>query len=183
VDQPQGRRPLRIWLIGYLLVRSVVITIVGILLLIRPTDTALAFARFVGGFLLFLAVIDLLAAMTPGPDRSTRRLVLLRAILTGSIGTVMVILTDVTVTAIAILVGMQMVVSGGVNVLVSLQLRSRVDAWVGVTLRGALSLTAGILALVWPRVTVVVIAVLLGIQWLIGGLVSATTAVAVASRD
>jgi uncharacterized membrane protein HdeD (DUF308 family) len=171
------------WLIGYLLVRAVLVTVVGILLLIRPTDTALAFARFVGWFLLFLAFIDLLAAVMPGPNRSTRRLVLLRAILTGAVGTLMVVLTDVTVTAIAILVGMQMVVSGGVNVLVSVQLRSRVDAWVGVALRGALALAAGILALVWPRVTIIVLAVILGVQWLIGGLVSATTAVAVASRD
>lgn len=171
------------WLIGYLLVRAVLVTVVGILLLIRPTDTALAFARFVGWFLLFLALVDLLAAVTPGPNRSTRRLVLLRAILTAAVGALMVILTDVTVTALAILVGMQMVVSGGVNVLVSVQLRSRVDAWVGVALRGALALTAGILALVWPRVTVIVLAVILGVQWLIGGLVSAATAVAVASRD
>jgi uncharacterized membrane protein HdeD (DUF308 family) len=182
VDQSPSRHPLQVWLVGYLLVRAVAVTVVGILLLTRPSDTVLTLTRFVGWVLIALAVIDLVAAMTPGPERSTRRLILLRALLTGVVGTVMVLLSDVTVTAVAILVGMQLVVSGGVNVLVSLQMRSRVDAWVGVTARGALALIAGILALVWPRVTIVVIALILGMQWLIGGLVSAATAVAVASR-
>lgn len=182
MDQ-QTRRPLRIWLVAYLLVRSLAVTVLGILLLMRPHDTVLAVARFVGWVLLVLAVIDLVAAAWPTPDGRTRALIFGRAVLTGLIGAVMVLLTNVTVTAVAVLVGMQMVVSGGVNVLVSVQLRRRIDAWFGVTVRGALALAAGILALVWPRVTIVVIAVILGVQWLIGGLVSAATAVAVASRD
>lgn len=177
------RRPLRVWLIGYLLVRAVAVTVLGLLLLLRPSDTVHTLARFVGAMLIALAVVDLVAAISPGPDRSTRRLILLRALVTVAIGTVMVLLTEVTVAAVAVLVGMQMVVSGGVSMLVSFQLRHRVGAWVGVTLRGALALTAGILALVWPRVTIVVVAVILGVNWLIGGLVSATTAVAVASRQ
>lgn len=181
-DEIVGRRPLRAWLIAYLLVRAAAVVVLGLFLLLRPTDTVQTLARFVGAVLIVLAAIDLLAALSPGPDRQTRRLVLLRAILTAAIGGVIVLLTDVTVTAVAVLVGMQMVVSGGVTVLLSLQLRSRVDAWVGVTARGALALAAGILALVWPRVTVVVIAVILGGHWLVGGVVSGLTAVAVARR-
>jgi uncharacterized membrane protein HdeD (DUF308 family) len=174
--------PLRVWLVAYLLVRSLAVTVLGVLLLIRPHDKVLTVARFVGWVLIGLAVIDLIAAAWPTPGQRTRALIVGRAVLTGLIGVVMVMLTDVTVTAVAVLVGMQMVVSGGVNVLVSVQLRRRIDAWFGVTVRGALALAAGILALVWPRVTIVVIAVILGVQWLIGGLVSAATAVAVASR-
>jgi uncharacterized membrane protein HdeD (DUF308 family) len=181
-DEIVRRRPLRVWLVAYLLVRAVAVVVLGLFLLLRPTDTVHTLARFVGAVLIVLAAIDLLAALSPGPDRQTRRLVLLRAILTAAIGGVMMMLTDVTVTAVAVLVGMQMVVSGGVTVLLSLQLRSRVDAWVGVTARGALALAAGILALVWPRVTVVVIAVILGGHWLVGGVVSGITAVAVARR-
>lgn len=180
---PRRRRGLRLWLTGYLLVRAVVITVLGLLMLLRPTDTVLNVVRFIGVVLLVLTVLDLAAAAFPGPDRRTRRLLLARGLITGLIGALLVLLTDVTVTAVAILVGMQMVVSGGVSLLVAVQLRRTIAAWVGLGARGAMALTAGVLALVWPRVTIVVIAVILGIHWLIGGLVSTATAVAVAFED
>jgi uncharacterized membrane protein HdeD (DUF308 family) len=181
--RPQRSRSLRLWLAGYLLVRAVVITVLGLLMLLRPTDTVLTVVRFIGVVLLVLTALDLAAAAFPGPERRTRRLLLVRGLITGLIGALLVLLTDVTVTAVAIMVGMQMVVSGGVSLLVAVQLRRSIAAWVGLGARGGMALAAGVLALVWPRVTIVVIAVILGIHWLVGGLVSTATAVAVAFED
>lgn len=166
------------WLIAYLLLRAVVITTLGTLLLIRPHETVHRVAAFVGWVLIVLAVIDVLAAVY-GPDGVTRRLLWVRAALTAIVGLVLALLTTVSVTAVAVLIAMYLVVTGGVSVILGLHLRSKVKAWIGMAVRGGLALVAGILALVWPRLTIVVVAVILGVYWVVGGLVSASTAVGV----
>jgi uncharacterized membrane protein HdeD (DUF308 family) len=166
------------WLIAYLLLRAVVITTIGILLLIRPHETVHRVAAFVGWVLLVLAFIDVLAAAY-GPDSATRRLLWVRAAFTAIVGLVLALLTTVSVTAVAVLIAMYLVVTGGVSVVLGLHLRSEVKAWIGMAVRGGVALAAGISALVWPRLTIVVIAVILGVHWVIGGLVSVSTAVGV----
>ena len=163
MDRVERRRSLRLWLLGFLLARAVVVTAVGILLLLRPSDTIHTMARLLGVILMVFGAIDLVLGLVPGADRRSRRLVLLRGLLTAAIGAVVFFLTEVTVTAVAILVGMQLVVSGGVSVLLSLQVRRRVGAWIGVTVRGLISIVTGALALVWPRATVAVLAVLFAV--------------------
>ncbi|MEX2322668.1 MAG: DUF308 domain-containing protein [Acidimicrobiia bacterium] len=172
------RASTRMWLIAYLLLRAVVITTLGILLLIRPHETVHRVAAFVGWVLIVLAVIDVLAAAY-GPDRVTRRLLWVRAAFTAIVGLVLALLTTVSVTAVAVLIAMYLVVTGGVSVILGIHLRSEIKAWIGMAVRGGLALVAGILALVWPRLTIVVVAVILGVHWLVGGLVSLSTAVGV----
>jgi uncharacterized membrane protein HdeD (DUF308 family) len=166
-----------VWLIGYLLLRAVVVTTLGVLLLIRPHDTVHRVAAFVGWVLIVLAVIDALAAVSPGPDPTTRRLLWVRAAFTAIVGLVLALLTTVSVTAVAVLIAMHLVVTGGVNVILSLHLKAEVKAWIGMAMRGGLAMIAGILALVWPGLTIVVVAVILGVHWVVGGLVSVSTAV------
>ena len=79
---------------------------------------------------------------------SLRLLLLLRGAVTVGIGAILLALTDVTVTVIAILIGMQLVVGGGVSILVSVRLRGRVRAWRAVAVRGLITLAIGVVALV-----------------------------------
>lgn len=172
----------RRWLAGYLLVRAVVFTVLGLLLVIRPGETVRALARVTGGVLVLLGMIDLVAAATPGPGRAVRELVALRGVVTAGLGVVALLLTDATITVLAIVIGMQLVVGGGVSLLLGVWTRGEGRAWRGIAVRGAVAAAVGVGAIFWPDKSVVALGVVLGIQWLLSGIVSTTVAVTLASR-
>lgn len=174
--------PMRRWLAIYLGLRAVVITVLGILLLIRPDDTVRTLARVAGAVLLVLGTIDIGASLTRGALSSIRGLIVFRGALTVGVGGLLLAITDATVTVLALLLGMQLVVGGGVSLLVSVRLRRRVAAWQWVAVRGVLTLGVGVAALFWPGLTVASLAILVGVQWILGGIVSTAVAVAVAAR-
>lgn len=172
----------RRWLTGYLLVRAVVFTVLGLLLVIRPGETVRTLARFTGGVLVVLGAIDLVAAAVRGPGRSVRELVALRGLVTVGLGTVALLLTDATITVLAIVIGMQLVVGGGVSLLLGVWSRAETRAWRGMALRGALAAAVGVGAIFWPDKSVTALGIVLGVQWLLSGVVSTAVAVAIASR-
>jgi len=177
--EPITRRQ-RAWLVGYLLVRAVVVTAIGLLLVLRPTDTAHTIARLGGGLLLAIGVIDLVAPILRGSTRRLRLPLVARGLVAVGLGFAVLLLTDATITVVSILIGMQLVVGGGVGLMVSVRLRHRVQGWSGFAIRGAVSVVAGAIAIGWPGITVAALAALLGIDWLLSGALSTFTAVRVA---
>jgi uncharacterized membrane protein HdeD (DUF308 family) len=170
----------RTWLVGYLLVRAVVVTVIGLLLVLRPTDTAHAVARIAGGLLLAIGVIDLVAPILRGSTRRLRFPLVIRGLVAIAIAFAVLLMTDATITVVSIILGIQLVVGGGVSLMVSVRLRDRVKGWVGFAIRGAVSVAAGAVAIGWPGITVTALAAVLGVQWLLSGVLSTVIAVRVA---
>jgi uncharacterized membrane protein HdeD (DUF308 family) len=158
------------------------VTGLGVLLLIMPHDTVRAMARLGGVALLVLGAVDLVAPVVRGALASIRSIIVIRGILTVSVGVALLATTDATVKVLAILLGMQLVVGGGVSLLVAVRLRRRFSGWQGVAARGLIQLAVGFVVLLVPGLSVEALAVLFGVQWVVGGVVSTAAAVAVASR-
>jgi uncharacterized membrane protein HdeD (DUF308 family) len=73
---------------------------------------------------------------------------------------------DVTLWALAVVVGIGMIAGGVAEVLFAFRYRRELPRWGLWWLDGLLSIVVGVLALVWPEATVVVLAVLFGIRLL-----------------
>lgn len=81
---------------------------------------------------------------------------------------------DITLTALAIVVGIVLILRGLVAVAGSLAVRPPVwGLWLVI---GVVELAAGVAAIAWPSITIVVIAIIIGIDLLIAGLVELAVA-------
>ncbi len=76
---------------------------------------------------------------------------------------------DVTLWALAVAVGIGLIVGGVAEVLFAFRYRRELPRWGLWWLDGWLSVVIGVCALVWPEATVVVLAVLLGIRLVLRG--------------
>ena len=138
-----------------------------------------AFAALAGIILMAFGAIDVLAAL---PDAGAGRRILLgaRGAVTIAVGLVAILLTDVAVTTLAILLGMHLVMTGGVALLVGITLRDQVRHWWLTAIRASIFVIAGLVTVLWPSITVGALAIVYGVQWLLGGALSVATAVDVA---
>jgi uncharacterized membrane protein HdeD (DUF308 family) len=70
--------------------------------------------------------------------------------------------------ALAVVVGINLIVSGVARIMGAVQLR--VEGWGWLLFGGILSLVIGVLALVWPDATILVLGILLGLRILLFGI-------------
>jgi uncharacterized membrane protein HdeD (DUF308 family) len=83
-------------------------------------------------------------------------------------GIIAVVWPDITLWVLAVIVGVDFVLSGIARIMGALSLR--VEGWGWLLFGGALSVAVGVLALVWPGATVLVLGLLLGIRMLLFGI-------------
>ena len=76
---------------------------------------------------------------------------------------------DVTLWALAVVVGVGLIVGGTSEVMFAFRYRRELPRWGLWWLDGLLSIVVGVFALVWPKATVVVLAILLGIRLFLRG--------------
>ena len=90
-----------------------------------------------------------------------------------------------TVLALAIIFGVFLVIAGPMNIWHALQLRGHAREWWLLLLRGVADLALGVLTLVWPGITVLVLALLFGVELLLLGGFETAAAIQVrgAQRD
>ncbi len=88
---------------------------------------------------------------------------------------------DVTLWALAVVVGVGLLFGGISEVMFAFRYRRELPRWGLWWLDGLLSIVVGVLALVWPEATVVVLAILLGIRLFLRG--CATVAFGLGLRD
>ena len=150
------------WLV---LVDALVAAVIGILLLVWPDRTLALAAGLVGGFLLLIGVLQLArAAMRSDLDGGQRGTAAFMALVAIAAGAFLLLRPEDTVRAVAIAVGLFLVISG-------------IVAGIGATRasagRGLLAVTAiveigvGAAIIAWPDVTVTVYATLAGIYLLV----------------
>jgi uncharacterized membrane protein HdeD (DUF308 family) len=170
-SEDQLREILSLWWL--LLLGGIISLIVGVVLLVWPSETLTTVALIVGVYLLLAGCIGIgLAFAEPSDSRASA---LLRGALAGVAGLIVVRHPGGTTLVIALAVGILLVITG-VMKLVAVSAAVGGRGWL---LFGALlDIAIGVVLVAWPQFGVNSLAVLLGIALLVRGLVEVTGAFA-----
>jgi uncharacterized membrane protein HdeD (DUF308 family) len=136
---------------------------VGVVFLFHP-DVAARFMTLLIG--LGFAAVGLLevAARAEGPRRGSA--VMLGAMLV-AVGVLAVVFPKATLLTLALIVGLGLIAHGAAQIVVSLVGRHEIPGWGWLVAAGAVNVALGAVALVWPKLTVVLLSVILGVQILL----------------
>jgi uncharacterized membrane protein HdeD (DUF308 family) len=165
---PEERDILRIvgksW--GWVLFFGIVTLILGVLVVVRPRDTIYAFAILLGIWLFVAGLFRIVTAIADHDDTSgTRWLMAILGLLSVIIGILFLRHTEETVTTLAFLIGLFWVVGGIIEFFTAYSDHGSAARGFRVGM-GVLAFAAGVVTLVWPHLTLGVLAVIMGI-WLI----------------
>ena len=137
--------------------------VVGVILMFDLVAAVSTLALLVALGLVVTGVGELITA---GRYRSTLGLVAGGVLVLG--GVVAAVWPGITLWVLAVIVGVDFVVSGIARIAGALSLR--VEGWGWLLFGGALSVAVGVLALAWPGATILVLGLLLGIRMLLFGI-------------
>ena len=138
---------------------------VGIFLLFNPFAAVRTLAWLLGLSLIIGGCLEIAAGWASGRRAAA---VLLGAVLIVG-GLLAAFWPEVTVWTLAVLTGVSLLLHGIARILIAFAARAEVPGWGWLALAGAVNVVVGIIALVWPEATVAVLAVILGVQVLLFG--------------
>jgi uncharacterized membrane protein HdeD (DUF308 family) len=141
---------------------GVVSVVVGFLLVLDLFAAVTTLALLVAFGLVVSGIGEL---MTAGRYRSVLGIVAGVVLVVG--GVLAAVWPDITLWVLAVVVGIDLIVSGVARIMGAVQLR--VEGWGWLLFGGIVSLVVGVLALVWPGATVLVLGILLGLRILLFG--------------
>jgi uncharacterized membrane protein HdeD (DUF308 family) len=162
------------WLI---LLLGLALIVIGVLLLVNTDAAAFTLALLIA-FGLFLAGID---SIVEAQRHRVRWPSYLMAVIWIAVGVIAVAWPGVTLWALAVTVGLGLIIGGLAEALLAVRMHRALPSWGLWLLAGVLSTVAGVLCILWPDATVLVLAVLLGLWVIIRGVV--TTLFALALRQ
>lgn len=137
---------------------AVAAIVVGLVLVARPTTALGVLALLIGAGLVLAGLLELLLPFV----RGRRTQVLLAAVLVLTGATVLV-LPGLTVRALAVIVGVALIVRGAIGMTAVVRGRERPhDRRIAEVLLGAAGVAFGVLAILWPDITLLVVAVVFG---------------------
>jgi len=140
--------------------------VIGIVLLFNPVAAARTLALLIG----LALVIGGLLELAVGWD-SERRWpgMLLGAILVLG-GVLAAVWPGPTLFTVALITGLSLIAHGAVRVGVAVTARDQIPRWGWYALAGAVNVVVGVIAIAWPKATVLVLSVVLGLQIAVFGL-------------
>ena len=124
--------------------------VVGVVLLFNPVLAVHALALLIGGALVLGGLLELAVGWN---GRHRGFAVVLAAILVIG-GVVVAVWPEPTLFAVALVIGMSLIVHGGVRVGTALLDRQELPGWGWLVLAGAVNIVAGVIAIAWPQATV-----------------------------
>jgi uncharacterized membrane protein HdeD (DUF308 family) len=148
-----------------MIVFGVVAVGVGIFLLFNPFAAVRTLALLLGLSLVVGGCLEIAAGWES--SRRASSLLLGAVLIVG--GVLVAFWPEVTVWTLAVLTGVSLLLHGIGRIALALAARSEIPGWGWLALAGAVNVVVGILALAWPEATVVVLAVVLGLQILAFG--------------
>jgi uncharacterized membrane protein HdeD (DUF308 family) len=160
-----------------LLVLGTAVTVLGLLLITNPFATAGALAVLAGVALMLSGISETIAAARAENTAATAFFGILLVL--G--GVVVLLWPGVTLRVVALVVGAILIITGVVRaVLVRASRPPQAEAGGAVAgyALAALSVVLGVLALVWPGASIVVLAVIFGIQLIVSGVAEIALALA-----
>lgn len=148
--------------------------VLGVVIVIRPTTALGVLAWLVGGGMVLTGVIELTGRDTEGARPRWRTL-------TGGawlVGGLVVLLTPgLTVRVVATLVGILLLVAGALGVIAVFAKGRTIDARIADTAFSVSGVIFGVLALFWPDITLLVVAVVFGARLIMSGVADLWTRV------
>jgi uncharacterized membrane protein HdeD (DUF308 family) len=150
-----------------LAVFGIAVVLVGGFLLFNPFAAARTLALLIGLALVLGGCLDI--ALGWGSDR--RALAVLPGVVLVVGGLLAAFWPDVTLWTLAVVTGLSLIVQGIGRAVLAFVGRSEIPGWGWLALAGALNIVVGIMALAWPKATVLVLSLLLGAQILVFGLI------------
>lgn len=154
---------------GWLLAYGALTFLAGIAVLVWPGETLLVLAVLFGIQLIISGIFRFVGAIAVDDlTGGTRVLLAILGVLSIIIGLWAVRHVVITLIALAVFLGIYWVISGVIDIFMALVHRDLPDrGWTAVT--GILSALAGIIVLAWPGLTLLTLAIILGIWLLIFG--------------
>lgn len=135
---------------------------VGIVVLTRPATSLGLLALLIGAAMLVASALELIEHRDDGDDRRTRTLRRVVAGLWAAGGAFVLSWPALTVRAVALVVGVALIASGIRGVIGASRARAQLDARVAQLAFGLAGVVLGVLALLWPDITLLVVAVVFG---------------------
>jgi uncharacterized membrane protein HdeD (DUF308 family) len=140
--------------------------VIGVVLLFNPVAAAHTLALLIG---LAFVIGGLLEIAVGWDSRSRWASVVLGAILVIG-GILAAVWPGVTLFTVAFITGLSLIVHGAVRVGVAVVERHEIPSWGWLALAGAVNVVIGVVAIAWPKATVLVLSVILGLQIAVFGL-------------
>jgi uncharacterized membrane protein HdeD (DUF308 family) len=153
------------------LLLGVVSAVLGFILMLDLFAAATTLALLVA---LGLVVTGIGELMTAGRYDSKLGIVAGVVLIVG--GVLAAVWPDITLWVLAVVVGVDFIISGVARIMGALSLR--VEGWGWLLFGGVLSVVVGVLALAWPGATILVLGLLLGIRMLFFGIAEVMFALA-----
>jgi uncharacterized membrane protein HdeD (DUF308 family) len=151
------------WLIGVL---GAILVVIGVVLIADVVGAAFTLALLIG-FGLIVSGIDEIVQADRHVVRWPSYVLGAGWILTGVIA---VAWPDVTLWVLAVVIGVGLIATGLMEIGFAVKFRKAIPGWQWAMVTGGLALVAGLISIIWPGATVLVLAVLLGIYVLLRGL-------------
>jgi uncharacterized membrane protein HdeD (DUF308 family) len=149
-------------------VGGIIMVLLGLWVLTNLYDSVVVLAWLVGLSLIFAGALEILALHgEPGIGWA----VWVSGGLLIAAGIAVLVWPDITLWALAVVAGIALLAAGAVRVAVALASRDQADFGLQLGL-GVLGVALGVVVLVWPEATLVVLAFILGIRFLVTGVVA-----------
>ena len=148
---------------------GVVLVALGIWLLANPFTSVMILAVIVGASLIVSGVVEILGRWGShdlGWGAWVGGGLLVAA------GVVILVWPDITLWAVAAVVGASLVLAGLVGIAVALTSRQDHPEWVAGLALGILVVVVGLVVVAWPEATLLILALLFGLRTLITGIIS-----------
>ncbi|WP_245979912.1 lipase family protein [Gryllotalpicola protaetiae] len=144
--------------------------VLGVVVVIRPTTSLDLLAWLIGAGLVLAGLLQLVER--PGFDAETDRPSVWRV--AGAIvwlvgGVLVLALPGLTVRLVAVVVGVGLLINGVLSVVSGLRRSATLDARIAGISFGIAELVFGVLALAWPDITLLIVAVVFGARLIMGG--------------
>ena len=144
------------------------LVVLGVWLLTNLFDSVVVLAWLVGISLIVAGVVEIMAL---GGERGIGGAAWLAGGLLVAAGIAVLVWPDITLWALAVMAGLGLILAGLMHIVLALADRDRADMPLHLGL-GGLSIALGVVVVVWPDATLVVLAVLLGLRAIASGLVA-----------
>ena len=144
---------------------GVVGIVAGVIVLVEPSISLATLAVIAGIFLLVDGLIELVWSLVNSVEN--RALIAIFGVVSAVIGVLLIRHPTGAVVAIALLLGLWLLVAGLIRLITSLAVAPRAF---GSALLGLLELVAGIVIVSSPNIGVTTLAVLIGIAWILRGI-------------
>jgi hypothetical protein len=152
--------------------------VVGVVLLFNPVSAARTLALLFALALVVGGLLEIAAGWNSGHRCGA---IFLGAVLILG-GLLALVWPGVTLWALAVVTGVTLLINGAARIALAVGERDRDPHWGWTALAGAVNLLVGVLVLVWPEATVVVLSLILGLQIIMFGLLLVVAAFASPGR-